>query len=301
MNSKKEPDKIERQLRTAELRTQSAALTQGARNANLSRHNRPEAASGYSASCTSGDFGCGSGVRVCLARDKCETPPSGSERSADCILKTVAIVDAHPLFRGGVTQALMEASCFEVIAEGASKSDAVAIAHQHHPDLIILEVSIPGGGVDAAVEILKDAATSKILFLTTSDAESDVLSCLQAGALGYVLKGASGADLINMANAVCRGEIVVTPSLAGRLLTAMNKRPSIKTPTGRDTNLTPREEEIFELVTRGKTNKEVARELNLTEKTIKHYMTNIMLKLGVRNRVEATAFRSSKQIPPQRT
>jgi DNA-binding NarL/FixJ family response regulator len=195
----------------------------------------------------------------------------------------------------------MEASCFDVIAQGVSKSDAIAIANQHRPDLIILEVSIPGGGIDAAAEILRSSGASKLLFLTTSQEEADVLSCLQTGALGYVLKGASGSDLVNMANAVCRGEIVITPSLAGRLLTSMHKRPKKKEQSGRDADLTPREEEIFDLVAQGKTNKEVARALDLTEKTVKHYMTNIMLKLGVRNRVEATVVRSSKQPPPQST
>jgi DNA-binding NarL/FixJ family response regulator len=188
----------------------------------------------------------------------------------------------------------MEAGCLEVVAEGASRADAITIAKEHAPDLIILDVSIPGGGVEAALEILRSPTTSKILFLTVSDAESDVLSCLQAGALGYVLKGVSGSDLVNLANAACRGEIVVTPSLAGRLISSMRKGTAAKTSSSRDKDLTPREEEILELVTKGKTNKEVARALDLTEKTVKHYMTNIMLKLGVRNRVEATLIQRSK-------
>jgi DNA-binding NarL/FixJ family response regulator len=121
-----------------------------------------------------------------------------------------------------------------------------------------------------------------------------VLACLQAGALGYVLKGVSGSDLVNLVNAVCRGEIVVTPSLAGRLISSMRKGAATKTPNSREKDLTPREEEILQLVTKGKTNKEVARALELTEKTVKHYMTNIMLKLGVRNRVEATLIQRSK-------
>jgi DNA-binding NarL/FixJ family response regulator len=198
------------------------------------------------------------------------------------------------MFRIGVTNALMEANCFDVIAEGASKSDAITIAKEHAPDLIILDLSIPGGGVEAALDILGSPTTSKILFLTVSDAESDVLSCLQAGALGYVLKGVSSFDLINLANAACRGEIAVTPSLAGRLVSSMRNKTAAKTSNSRDNDLTPREAEILELVTKGKTNKEVARVLDLTEKTVKHYMTNIMLKLGVRNRVEAALVNRSK-------
>lgn len=132
------------------------------------------------------DFQCGPGARICGAQATCETPPSShSELSADCNLRTVAIVGAHPIFRDGVAKALMEASCFDVIAQGASKADAAAIVEKHFPDLLILDVNIPGGGIEAAIEILAVYPTMRILFLTASDAEADVLACLQTGALGY--------------------------------------------------------------------------------------------------------------------
>jgi two-component system nitrate/nitrite response regulator NarL len=281
-------------LQDTKLQKQSAMLAQGARNEVLSRNvARDLPKSSKVGACASGSANCEREGRICLAQSKCETPPTDEERPSDCNLKTIAVIDDHPLFRAGVVQALMEASCFDVIAEGASKADAIAIVKQHSPDLIVLDVSIPGGGIEAASEIRMASPATKLLFLTVSDAESDVLACLQAGALGYVLKGLSGSDLVNMANAVFRGETIVTPSLAGRLLTSMHKRKDNKTTTYRD-NLTPREEEILEWVTQGKTNKEVARALDLTEKTVKHYMTNIMLKLGVRNRVEAALVRSPR-------
>jgi two-component system nitrate/nitrite response regulator NarL len=237
---------------------------------------------------------CSGGVRgeqVCIARARCDTAPSGSAKTPDCDPRTVAIVDDHPLYRGGIIQALLEASCFDVIAEGHCKDDAVEIAERHLPDLLILDLRIPGGGVEAALEVCKVAPATRVMILTVSDLESDVLACLQAGVLGYVLKGVSASDLVNMAKAVCRGETIVTPSLAGRLLTSMHRRSTTRAPTDDIHELTPREDEILELVAQGMTNKEVARALQLTEKTVKHYMTNIMLKLGVRNRVEATLMR----------
>jgi two-component system nitrate/nitrite response regulator NarL len=212
-------------------------------------------------------------------------------------VRTIAIIDDHPLYRGGVAQALTETNRFRVVAEGGSKDEAIAIAGEHLPDLIILDVSIPGGGIEAALEITRVFPAMRIMFLTVSDTESDVFSCLQAGALGYVLKGTSGSELLKMAEAVCQGETIITPSLAGRLLTSMHRRTAVKTTRVDQHDLTPRENQILDCVARGLTNKEVAIELELTEKTVKHYMTNIMLKLRVRNRVEATLIRGSIRNP----
>jgi DNA-binding NarL/FixJ family response regulator len=302
MASKFDEDKLINKA-MSKSRMNSSALARGALNANLSRHqvsDRPPA-SEHSAQCSSGGSECGRGDRICLARATCETPPSGSDPGVDCNLKTVAIIDDHPLFRAGVSKALMEASCFDVIAEGESKDDAIAIAQRQLPDLMILDVNIPGGGIEAAIGIGKVSPNIRTLFLTASDEESDVLSCIQAGALGYILKSISGSDLVNMARSVSRGETIITPSLAGRLLTSMHKRNEAKMSKGLKNDLTPREEEILELVTRGNTNKEVARALDVSEKTVKHYMTNIMLKLGVRNRVEATLSRGPAQDRLRRT
>jgi two-component system, NarL family, nitrate/nitrite response regulator NarL len=211
---------------------------------------------------------------------------------ADCGLRTVAIVDADPIFRDNVAKALLEARCFEVIAQGASRSDAMAIAEQHLPDLIILDLAIAGGGIEAASEILRIYPAIRILVLTSSEAESDVICSLQVGALGYVLKGVFSSDLINTAKAVCRGETIVAPSLAGRLLTSMHKRKVAKGSANDFRELTAREHEILEFVGQGKTNKEVGKELQIAEDTVKHYMTNILIKLGVRNRIEAVSTRA---------
>lgn len=139
--------------------------------------------------------------------------------------------------------------------------------------------------MDAMRRIAQQCPFVKIVMLTASEDEQHVSSALEAGARGYVLKGIGTNDLLSTLNAVYAGDSYVTPQLAARVLALMKKKPeSIETALP---SLTPREEEILDRVSAGRTNKEIARDLALSEKTIKHYMTNIMHKLQVRNRVEA--------------
>jgi two-component system, NarL family, nitrate/nitrite response regulator NarL len=204
---------------------------------------------------------------------------------------SIAIIDDHPLYRDGVVQTLKRTDLFDVVAEGGSKDEALRIAQDHLPDVMLLDVNIPGNGVEAAAEIGRLCPVVKIVFLTASDADSNVFGGLQAGGRGYVLKGISGPELANMLTAVHRGETIITPGLAGRLLTTMNRSGGANSPYAAHSELTVREDEILDRVTEGLTNKEVAIALGLTEKTVKHYMTNIMQKLHVRNRVEAAMAR----------
>jgi two-component system, NarL family, nitrate/nitrite response regulator NarL len=274
-------------------RSNAAALERGARNASIafvSRSDRSDETRSAAKIAESSLGGSKSKLAMSAApkRSRSEKQSDEADQLPLSGFKTIAIVDDHPLYRGGVAQALTETNRFRVVAEGGTKDEAVAIAEEFLPDLMILDVSIPGGGIEAALEITRVFPAMRIMFLTVSDTESDVFSCLQAGALGYVLKGTSGSELLKMAEAVCQGETIITPSLAGRLLTSMHRRTAVKTTRVDQHDLTPRENQILDCVARGLTNKEVAIELELTEKTVKHYMTNIMLKLRVRNRVEAT-------------
>ncbi len=124
--------------------------------------------------------------------------------------------------------------------------------------------------------------------LTVSEREEDLARAMQAGVHGYVLKGITGQDLINTIRTVSRGETYITPQFAARLLSSMNRRTAAEHAHARnDPQLTMREEQILKEVAAGLTNKEIARKLSLSEKTIKHYMTNVLQKLQVRNRVEA--------------
>ena len=198
----------------------------------------------------------------------------------------VAIVDDHPLLREGVAATLAAQPGIEVVAQGASVADAVRIAAERLPDIVLLDVSMPGGGLAAAREIAATAPVIKIVMLTVSEDEEDVAAALRAGARAYVLKGIAARELVGILRAVAAGEVYVTPSLASSLLVEM-AAPGRHPAGGPLQTLTERERQILERVADGDSNKEIAALLGLSEKTVKHHMTNILQKLQVRNRVEA--------------
>jgi two-component system nitrate/nitrite response regulator NarL len=199
----------------------------------------------------------------------------------------VAVVDDHPIFREGVAFTIRSSQAFEIVAEGASADDAIRIAKDLLPDVILLDVSMPGGGIEAARVISTACPVVKVIMLTVSEQEEDVTQALEAGANGYILKGTSGTDLISTLQSVSRGESYVSPGLAARLLAVSMRNVRQQAKPAEQVDLTKREEQILELVARGLTNKEIANTLSISEKTVKHYMTNVMQKLQVRNRVEA--------------
>jgi two-component system, NarL family, nitrate/nitrite response regulator NarL len=198
----------------------------------------------------------------------------------------IAVIDDHPMFREGAVQIFDCMDDIEVVAEGATAADAVRVADEFRPDVMLLDISLPGGGLEAAASIGRAFPSVRAVMLTASENELDVASALQVGARGYILKGSSGAEVIETVRAIFNGESYVAPSLAARLLIQMGKRAEVvANKPGSD--LTSREEEILSLVSRGMTNKEIANRLHLTERTVKHHMTSIMRKSKVRNRVEA--------------
>ncbi|APG87648.1 oxygen regulatory protein nreC Nitrogen regulation protein C (plasmid) [Sinorhizobium americanum CCGM7] len=197
----------------------------------------------------------------------------------------VAVIDDHPLFREGVTRSLSELEGFEIVAEGGSRDDALRIAENLAPDVMLLDISMPGSGLEAVPLILQIAPAQKIVMLTVSEAGDDVKTALQGGAKGYVLKGIGSRALADVIRAVASGESYVAPTLSAKLLSNSAPAPASKFDLIHD--LTTREREVLNLVASGLSNKQVARKLNLHEKTIKHHMTQIMAKLDVANRTEA--------------
>ena len=198
----------------------------------------------------------------------------------------VAVIDDHPMFREGAMGLLTSADGIEVVGEGATAADAVKIAQDRAPDVFLLDIHLPGGGFEAVAGITRVCSNTGIIMLTVSEDEKDITSALQAGARGYILKGSSGSEVVDTVRAIARGESYVQPNLAARLLIKEAKRIEAVV-IDKLRNLTSREDEIFALVSRGMSNKEVARGLRCTERTVKHHMTNIMQKLNVRNRVQA--------------
>ncbi len=198
-----------------------------------------------------------------------------------------ALIDAYPLFRDGVRKALERTSDIKVIAEGSGVTDVLRIAHTLSPDLILIDIDMPGGGVAVIVEVAKVLPDIKVVILTASENESDVSAAIAVGAQGYVLKGISGAELVDIVRAIHAGQSYFTPALAASMLRRGLQAEQEGFPAGVCAQLTAREDQILKYVSHGLSNKEVARKLNISDKTVKHYMTLIMQKMQVRNRVEA--------------
>ncbi|NEI97324.1 response regulator [Rhizobium ruizarguesonis] len=192
---------------------------------------------------------------------------------------TIAIVDDHPLFREGVSRSLSEIGDFVVVGEGASADDAVTLAASQRLDVLLLDVSMPGGGINAISEIVVGSPQTKVLMLTASEDVDPLIASLRRGAAGYVVKGIGSRGLAEAIRTIVRGSRYISPSMRAKMVE--------KTLLDRPGSLTPRETEVMELVAEGLTNKHIARRLNLQEKTIKHHMTEILLKLGASNRTEA--------------
>ena len=199
----------------------------------------------------------------------------------------LAVVDDHPLFREGVARSLLEIGGFEIVAEGGSAEDAQRIATESRPDILLLDLSMPGGGLQAVVETLRHRPDQKIVVLTVSEANDDIAQALASGARGYVLKGVGSKSLAEILRTVAAGETYLSPVLSARLLTSLASRTQTSTEATPISTLTVRELEILDHVAAGQSNKRIALALRLQEKTVKHHMTRILAKLGVRNRTEA--------------
>jgi len=207
----------------------------------------------------------------------------------------VAVADDHPMFRAGVVTSLREEEGIEVVGDAADGSAALNLARTELPDVMVLDINMPGGGLETARRIAVACPATRIVMLTVSEDEDDLLAAMKAGASGYVLKGAGASELAGVIRSVNAGEVYVAPALAWGMLREM------RTPrTSPYDELTEREREVLELVAEGLSNQEVGERLGLAEKTIKHYMTNILGKLQVRSRVEAALF-VAREGPPQRS
>lgn len=200
---------------------------------------------------------------------------------------SIVLADDHPLFRDGVARTLAAEDDIEVIGQASNADEAITLAKNLLPDLILLDISMPGSGIEAARQISLSCPVIKIIMLTVSEQDDDVTAALQMGARGYILKGVGGKELIKIIRSVHQGESYVSPDLAARLLLEMGTTEVASVSRDPLSDLTAREEQILKGVARGLSNKQIGNELNLQEKTIKHYMTNILQKLHVRNRVQA--------------
>jgi two-component system nitrate/nitrite response regulator NarL len=205
----------------------------------------------------------------------------------------LAVIDDHPLFREGVARILDDLG-FDVVAEGGSAGDAIRVADEERFDVMLVDISMPGGGLAAAEEILRRHPHQKIVMLTVSELTDDVTHALNLGAKGYVLKGVDPRELTEVLRMVANGETYVSPTLSARVVSDLSARSVAAARRRPIDELTEREKEILELVAAGLSNKRIALKLDTHEKTVKHYMTRILAKLRMSNRTEAAvAFREA--------
>jgi two-component system, NarL family, nitrate/nitrite response regulator NarL len=174
-----------------------------------------------------------------------------------------------------------------VVSEGGTADDVVSAVKKGKPDVLLLDIAVPGDGIGAAKNVVQLRPATKVVILTASSSEADVGEALRIGVQGYILKDIDGPGLVSAIELVHRGEPYVTPALASRLLMQNRDRLLSAQSTDDSGNLTPRDTLILGCLAKGLTNREIARSLSVNVRTIKHYLTQVFRKMRVRNRVEA--------------
>jgi len=202
-----------------------------------------------------------------------------------CIL----IADDHPVFRDGIRALLEVTPDIEVAGEATTGEEAVALAEQYRPDVILMDVQMPGlNGIEATQRIVANQPDVRVLMLTMFEDDASVFAALRAGASGYILKDATKDEIRRAIQAVANGEAIFGPAIAARVITYFSQPRTNASPKPFP-ELTDRENEILELIARGWNNPQIASHLTLSAKTISNYVSNILSKLQVTYRTEAAA------------
>lgn len=196
----------------------------------------------------------------------------------------ILIADDHPMFREGVVQSLASEKDFAIIGQASNGKNAIEMAKELLPDVLLLDITMPDqDGITITKKISAAFPVIQIIMLTASENEDDLMKALKAGARGYVLKGISANELAKVVRTIAGGGTYIYPEMANMLLFELSQPD----PPDPFSDLSERERKILNLVAKGLTNREIGEQIYLSEKTVKHYMTNILQKLHVRSRVEA--------------
>jgi DNA-binding NarL/FixJ family response regulator len=200
------------------------------------------------------------------------------------------VVDDHEVVRQGLVSLLDRREHFQVVAEAGTAAEAVEMARKFEPDLVVMDVRLPdGSGIEACREIRAEFPATRVVILTSYPDEEAVLSAIIAGASGYLLKQIRSRDLISALEGVGRGESLLDPAVTEKVLDRV-RRIATGTYTDEMAQLTQQEQKILLLVAEGKTNKEIASEVFLSDKTVKNYVSSILSKLNLERRAQAAAF-----------
>jgi two-component system, NarL family, nitrate/nitrite response regulator NarL len=202
----------------------------------------------------------------------------------------IALVDDHALFRSGLKALLSRQSDFEIVGEAADGLEGVKLVEQVQPDLVLLDLDMPVmNGREALAQILETHPKVAVLMLTVSEDGEDLTECMRLGASGYLLKKIDADFLLQSVRRAVAGDNVISPEMTSALLMKLREDKQVSQTPEID-SLTPRERETLAWLTRGVSNKEIARELNLAESTVKVHVQSVLRKLNIRSRVQAAVF-----------
>ena len=208
------------------------------------------------------------------------------------------VVDDHEVVRQGLVSLLNRRAGFEVVAQAGSVAESIASATRYEPDLVIMDVRLPdGSGIEACREIRAARPDTRVVMLTSYPDEEAVLSAIIAGASGYLLKQIRGRDLVSALESVGRGESLLDPAVTEKVLERVRRMAS-GAETDELAHLTAQERKILLLVAEGKTNKEIASDVFLSDKTVKNYVSSILSKLNLQRRTQAAAFVAKRHLVP---
>ncbi len=207
------------------------------------------------------------------------------------------VVDDHEVVRQGLVALIERREKFQVVAEAGTVEEALDAARRFQPDLVVMDVRLPdGSGIEACREIRAELPATRVVMLTSYPDEEAVLSAIIAGASGYLLKQIRARDLVAALEAVGRGESLLDPAVTEKVLERV-RRIASGTYTDELAQLTAQEQKILQLVAEGKTNKEIAQEVFLSDKTVKNYVSSILSKLNLQRRAQAAAFVAKHRLP----
>ena len=213
---------------------------------------------------------------------------------------SVGLVDDHPLLRSGLAALFKSTVEFEVVAEGSCAADAVEISSRFSPNILIMDLTMPGNAFTAISEINTKQKNTKIVAFTASAGIDHAVMALDAGASGYILKGSTAEELVHGLRTVHMGETYITQGFATKVVLAL-RNASVRKLAADAIKLSVREEQIVRLLLHGRTNKEIASSLNISEQTVKHYMSILMQKLHARNRLEVVIAAQKMEAQRERT
>jgi DNA-binding NarL/FixJ family response regulator len=202
----------------------------------------------------------------------------------------VMLVDDHDLFRTGLRN-LLEEQGVQIVAEASEGSAALSLVRELAPDVVVMDLNMPGmNGIEATREIARQAPLTRVVVLTISDEDDDVIDAILAGACGYLLKDSSIQDLMQGIRAASVGEALISPHIAAKVLQRLRASSVDSETVAQGPELSDRETQVLRLIANGKDNAEIAQDLHISPKTVKNHISNILMKLQIENRIQAAVY-----------